>query len=139
MLLARVRQLKEGAERTVSASAHAVEFAVEVFDARSRYQDALKTLRRVDVGNYHDVFLAEVERAYMERRRRITRAEHRTELLTEWIDVLVDSLSAVQARLADGPIPVHELLDEEDLAIMDEERLKAGDVGALGIAESWHA
>jgi hypothetical protein len=59
----------------------------------------------------------------------------------------LDSLAAVQASLTEhvanaidsAPRPFHEFLDEDDLAIMAEDRKMEGDLHARGIAEAWQA
>jgi hypothetical protein len=131
--------LFERVRQTASASVHAVAFAREVFEHRGDYLDALHTLRRVETEDHHELFLSEVRRVYLRDHERLTGAGLRSELLVEWIGVLVESLTAVQATLADLPVPFHEFLDEDDLAIMAEDRQLDGDVGARGISEAWQS
>jgi len=45
----------------------------------------------------------------------------------------------LQRRRQGRPIPFHTLLDDDDLAVMAEDRQADGDALAAGIWESWHA
>lgn len=100
VLLGRVKQLGRGAERTAAVSAHAVELAHELFEHRGEYLDALRTLERIEADDHLDLFLAEVGRAYMQDPQRLTRTGLRSDLIVEWLEVLVDALVAVEATLS---------------------------------------
>jgi hypothetical protein len=125
-------------------SAHAVAFAKEIFGRRGDYQDALSTLRRVAAEDRHQLFAEALQRAYLNDHERLEAAEFRTNLLVEWIDVLLQAVGGVRAELGDvlhgsPPRPFHDSLDEDDIAVMAEDRLQNAGLSGRAVSEAWHA
>lgn len=144
VLMERVKKVARGAERKYVTSAHAWSFAREVVGQRRTYWRAMQTFRCVYEEDRDDLFLAEVRRVYAAKRALLAHAENRTDLLGEWIDLLVKSLDAVHEELGEPAaarprtVPFHELFDEEDLAVLREDR-EEEDWGARGVAEAWRS
>jgi hypothetical protein len=139
VLLERVRQIRDDAERKLSASAHAVGLAREIFDHRAEYAEALTTLRRVIAEDRHDLFLMTLAESYKNAQARLGLVEHRSDLLLEIVDVWLQSLRHVEDYLAGRPLPYHWYLDDDDRAMIAEDLAAESDFGALGIVEAWQA
>ncbi len=100
VLMDRVRQVAQEAGRSAATSAHAVEFVREVYDHREDLRGALATLDRIESDDQFNLFINEIGRAYVRDPQRLTRSGLRTDLLTEWIDLLLEALTEVRAVLA---------------------------------------
>lgn len=80
-----------------------------------------------------DELVGDLVEDLLERVRLVTRNAER--MLGELASGIVRRLPAQATR----PQPWHFLLDEDDIAIMAEDRELNGDLGARGIAEAWLA
>jgi hypothetical protein len=124
----RLLQAVRSAERLpgVSVSAHTASFALDVFGHRTDFQNALTILRRIESEDHHDLFIREFERTYRRNPARLVGAEHRSELLVNWIEVFLQTLSEVEEILdsADEYATVAQLETDEDRDYRRATRLK---------------
>jgi hypothetical protein len=125
----------------VRQSAHAVSFARSLFDHRDEYQHAVFVVRTIERTEAHDEFVQALSQAYADAREDLAHVEYRTDLVRQWMLVLVDALKRVDVPELPrtSPRPFHELLDDEDIEIMEIDRRDDSDLGARGIAEAWQA
>ena len=123
-------------------SANAASLARELYKQRDEFQHALVAIRRIENADAHDALVRAFVQALDEARDDLAHVNVRTELLREWSQLLLDTIRRIEVAettLKPPPPPLHELLDDEDIEIMEIDRREDSDLGARGIAEAWQA
>ena len=92
-------RLRESVEDAARASAHGAVAARELFEHRDDYRHALDTLRRLEVEDRLDLFEAEIARVYFRDPQRLTRSGFRSDLVVEWIEILLEAVEHVRETL----------------------------------------
>jgi hypothetical protein len=129
----------------VRESAHALRYGREVFERRDDLRRALDVVRDLDTGEEHELFLESFQRIFRRDPDRLVRASYRSDLLTEWMSLLLETIGRVQREVEHTSAPAssraafHYDLNDDDLAILAEDHREDVDLRSRAISEAWQA